>query len=134
MNALQKVSLRSGAQLFMIENDIIRWIVQTIKLERDDLSETSLQYLTALLMNMTLKKLGKGKCEKEQILQLLIDLLENESPEVRTFVSGSIFSLIGQPKIREEAVRIRIEQQLEKFRIDQPQQFIKQVDYVLQKL
>jgi|JI6StandDraft_1071083.scaffolds.fasta_scaffold05866_4 hypothetical protein len=48
----------------MIENDIIRWIVQTVKLERDDLSETSLQYLTALLMNMTLKKLGKAKCEK----------------------------------------------------------------------
>lgn len=64
LNALQKVSLRSGAQIFMIENDIIRWIVQTIKLERDDLSECSLQYLTALLMNMTLKKLGKAKCER----------------------------------------------------------------------
>lgn len=62
LNALQKASLRSSAQIFMIDNNIIRWIVQTIKLERDDLSEYSLQILTALLMNMTLKKQGKEKC------------------------------------------------------------------------
>jgi hypothetical protein len=42
LNALQKVSLRSEAQIFMIESDIIRWIVQTIKLERDDLPDNSL--------------------------------------------------------------------------------------------
>lgn len=38
LNALQKVSLRSMAQNFMIEKGIIRWIVQTLKLEKDDLS------------------------------------------------------------------------------------------------
>jgi hypothetical protein len=42
LNALQKVSLRSEAQIFMIESDIIRWIVHTIKLEKDDLPDNSL--------------------------------------------------------------------------------------------
>lgn len=112
LNALQKVSLRSSAQLFMIERGIIRWIAQTLKLEKDDLSETSMQYLTALLMNVTLKKCGKQKCEKEQMIQLLIDLLEIEEQEVRSFVCGSIYSLIMMPKIREEALRIKLPQQL----------------------
>lgn len=134
LNALQKVSLRSEAQLLMIERGIIRWIAQTLKLEKDDLSETSLQYLTALLMNMTLKKAGKLKCEKEQMLQLLVDLLEIKDQEVRTFVSGSIFSLIMLPRIRAEALRIKLPQQFEKYLVDQPQQFAKQVTYILQKL
>lgn len=43
--------------------------------------------------------------------------------------------MVGQPKLREEAARIRLEQQLEKYRSsDQPQQFVKQIEYVLQKL
>jgi hypothetical protein len=99
----------------MIERGIIRWIAQTLKLEKDDLSETSMQYLTALLMNVTLKKCGKQKCEKEQMIQLLIDLLEIEEQEVRSFVCGSIYSLIMMPKIREEALRIKLPQQLEKY-------------------
>ena len=62
--------------MYIIDNGIIHWIIQTIKLEREELSEVSFQYLTALLMNMTLKKAGQEKCEKEHILQLLVELLE----------------------------------------------------------
>jgi hypothetical protein len=49
------------------------------------------------------------------MIQLLIDLLEIEEQEVRSFVCGSIYSLIMMPKIREEALRIKLPQQLEKY-------------------
>ena len=65
-----------------------------MRLERDELSEVSLQYLTALLMNMTLKRAGQERCEKEHILQLLVDLLELNSDEIKTYVCGSIYSLM----------------------------------------
>jgi hypothetical protein len=47
----------------MIELNLISWIVETIRDELDTLSDYSLEYATALLMNLSLRKEGKDKCE-----------------------------------------------------------------------
>ena len=47
----------------MIDLDVISWILNTLKNEGDNLSEYSLEYTTALLMNLSLRIAGKNKCE-----------------------------------------------------------------------
>ena len=47
----------------MISFDVINWILTTLKQEGDNLSEYSLEYTTALLMNLSLRFAGKNKCE-----------------------------------------------------------------------
>jgi hypothetical protein len=47
----------------MIQFDVIRWIVDTIRDELDVLSDYTLEYATALLMNLSLRIEGKNKCE-----------------------------------------------------------------------
>lgn len=55
LGALQKLSLRRESQIIMINNDVIRWIVQTLEDEKDSLSEYSYEYATALLMNLSMR-------------------------------------------------------------------------------
>jgi len=47
----------------MIELNVINWIFKTLQKERKKLSEYSLEYTTALLMNLSLRISGKNKCE-----------------------------------------------------------------------
>lgn len=48
----------------MIELDVIKWIIDTIRNELDTLTDYSLEYATALLMNLSLRAEGKNKCEE----------------------------------------------------------------------
>ena len=65
----------------MIELGMIEWIVNVIWNEISTLSEYSLEYATALLMNLTLRSIGKDACEdpKLWVLHLLSDLIDHEN-------------------------------------------------------
>lgn len=86
LGALQKFSLRRKPQTRMIELDMINWIVGVLKKENETLSDYSLEYGTALLMNLSLRTAGKDKCEQQNlgILNILNDLMEHENLQVRT--------------------------------------------------
>jgi hypothetical protein len=59
--AIQKFSLRTKCQNKMIEMDMIKYIVYILKNELHSLSDYTLEYSTALLMNLSLRKIGKDK-------------------------------------------------------------------------
>lgn len=67
LGALQKLSLRRRPQVIMIEHDLIKWIIQTLKHEKDVLGEYSYEYATALFMNLSLRSMGKKKCEDPKV-------------------------------------------------------------------
>jgi len=48
----------------MIEGGVIAWIVHILKSGLDYLSDYSMEYATALLMNLSLRNRGKDECEK----------------------------------------------------------------------
>jgi len=50
------------------------------------MSDYSLEYSTALLMNLSLRTKGKDKCEKEnpKILELLFQMVDHKNEQVRT--------------------------------------------------
>jgi len=90
LGALQKFSLRRRPQDIMIQLDVIQWLVYTINLELYSMSDYSLEYSTALLMNLSLRTLGKSKCEeiKADLLELLINMMDHSNDSVRTYVNG----------------------------------------------
>ena len=105
LGTLQKFSLRKKPQSIMIQLDMIRWIANVLKQEGDALSDYSIEYATALLMNLSLRAAGKDKCEDSDIelLKVLNDLLEHENLQVRTYVNGTLYSIFTRKKLREEA-------------------------------
>lgn len=86
----------------MINIDVIQWISKTIKNEFDTLSDYSLEYATALLMNLSLRPQGKLKCEHTpDILQTLCQLMEHENPQVRTHINGTLYSILTRTSLKE---------------------------------
>ena len=84
---------------------MIAWIATVLKNEGQDLSDYSIEYATALLMNLSLRSNGKDKCEDPSItlLQVLNSLVEHENLQVRTYVNGTLYSIFTRKKLREEA-------------------------------
>ena len=66
LGTLQKFSLRRKPQTIMIQLDMIAWISNTLQSEQS-LSDYSIEYATALLMNLSLRSSGKDKCESTDI-------------------------------------------------------------------
>uniref|UniRef100_A0A8C8BZ08 LisH domain-containing protein ARMC9 n=1 Tax=Oncorhynchus tshawytscha TaxID=74940 RepID=A0A8C8BZ08_ONCTS len=83
LGALQKLSLRRSQQSAMIEDGLIDWLVDELQ-DSDCLSDYTLEYAVALLMNLCLRTRGKRKCAEnpKYVLKVLTDLLGHENHEV----------------------------------------------------
>jgi LisH domain-containing protein ARMC9 len=99
----------------MIQLDMIKWISTVLKQEGDQLSDYSIEYATALLMNLSLRSSGKDKCEAPDIelLKVLNNLVEHDNLQVRTYVNGTLYSIFTRAKLREEAKELGMPDLLE---------------------
>jgi len=95
----------------MIELGMIEWIVMIIWKELWNLSEYSLEYATALLMNLTLRTIGKNECEDPnlKVLHLLNDLIEHENFQIWTYVNGTLYSLFSWKSLKDQAKALGID-------------------------
>ena len=59
LGAVQKLSLRRSFARMMIKNDIVQWIVDNLLTQQDTLSDYTLRYSLALLMNISLRSIGQ---------------------------------------------------------------------------
>eukprot|EP00349_Pseudokeronopsis_sp_Brazil_P009443 CAMPEP_0202969842 /NCGR_PEP_ID=MMETSP1396-20130829/15718_1 /ASSEMBLY_ACC=CAM_ASM_000872 /TAXON_ID= /ORGANISM="Pseudokeronopsis sp., Strain Brazil" /LENGTH=170 /DNA_ID=CAMNT_0049697839 /DNA_START=195 /DNA_END=707 /DNA_ORIENTATION=+ len=118
LGTLQKFSLRKRPQTIMIQLDMIKWIAFVIRNEgggEGGLSDYSIEYATALLMNLSLRAAGKDKCEDPSIelLKVLNELVEHENLQVRTYVNGTLYSIFNRKKLREEAKELGMHEVLQ---------------------
>lgn len=89
----------------MIRMDMVRWIATVLRNEGQSLCDYSIEYATALLMNLSLRSSGKDKCEEAdiQLLNVLNDLLEHDNLQVRTFINGTLYSIFTRPLLKQQA-------------------------------
>lgn len=136
LRVLQILSLASQIMIRMIDLDVIRWVVNLLKTEGNVLSDNNLEYATALLMNLTLRSQGKKKCEEldTDILKVLNEHLEHENNQVRTYVNGTLYSVLESKKLRDEAKALGLDTALEYLLKNSEQNFQRQIEYVLSRL
>ena len=52
-------------------------------------------------MNLSLRTKGKQKCEEPiGVIPTLIDLIDHENVQVKTFINGLLYSLMSRKKLR----------------------------------
>lgn len=104
--------------------------------EADQLTDYSIEYATALLMNLSLRDAGKDKCEEPDIelLNVLNDLVEHENLQVRTYVNGTLYSIFTRKKLREEAKELGMPEVLQYLMEQSDEQFKRQIQYILEQL
>lgn len=135
LGALQKFSLRRRLQTAMIRDGLIFWLIDILK-EPDGLSDYTLEYSVALLMNLCLRSAGKNMCAKVAgvVLKVLADLLGHENHEIQPYVNGALYSILSVPSIREEARAMGMEDILHCFIKEGHAEMIRQVEFILKQL
>lgn len=95
----------------MIDCNVIEWIVSLLSQEAQKLqplSDYSLEYASALLMNLSLRSKGKTICENLHskgisLIKVLADLMEHENLQVRTHINGTMYSVLTRQTLKDEA-------------------------------
>lgn len=107
--ALQRLSLRRVPQNRMIALGLVEWVVGMMGWQGESLqgapSEFSLEFGSALLMNLALRTEGKRRCMKVDTLTVALNLMEHWNPQIRTHINGTLYSLLSEPPFREKARR-----------------------------
>ncbi|KAH9490004.1 LisH domain-containing protein armc9 [Bulinus truncatus] len=135
LGALQKLSLRRQLQSAMIERGVIEWLVDVLE-DNDSLSDYTLEYSVALLMNLCLRTAGKKKCslKSHQTLKVLSDLLGHDNTEIRPYVNGALYSILAIPAIREEAKAMGMEEILKCFLKENQPDMNRQIEFIIKQL
>ena len=94
----------------LISFDAIKWLLELLG-NLADLSEYTVEYAVALLMNLCLRSAGKQRCVADApgTLDTLCNLLDHENDQVRTYIHGTLYSLLSAPAIRKAALAMEME-------------------------
>jgi hypothetical protein len=68
------------------------------------------------------------------VLKVLTEHLENENNQVRTYVNGTLYSVLESKKLREEAKALELDNALEYLLKNSEPNFMRQIEYVLTRL
>ncbi|NXG10326.1 ARMC9 protein, partial [Sakesphorus luctuosus] len=135
LGALQKFSLRRSLQSAMIKDGLIFWLVDVLT-DTDCLSDYTLEYSVALLMNLCLRSAGKKMCARiaNHVLKVLADLLGHENHEIQPYVNGALYSILAIPSVREEARAMGMEEILRCFIKEGNAEMIRQIEFIIKQL
>lgn len=128
---LQRLSLRFQLQSKMIQLGALEQILDILKSARREAADLddsglccwqflgpgggpeapdfSIEFTSALLMNLTLRSAGRKQCAALGAYSVLVNLIEHPNPQVRTHVNGTLYTLLGVPSMRQEAQQLGAE-------------------------
>ncbi|KAM5164049.1 lisH domain-containing protein ARMC9 isoform 2-T3 [Mantella aurantiaca] len=135
LGSLQKLSLRRPMQSAMIKDGLIDWLVQELE-DTEHLSDYTVVYSVALLMNLCLRNAGKRVCSKNasHMLRVLSDLLGHENHEIRPYVNGTLYSVLAVTLIREEARAMGMQEILRCFIKEGNADMNRQIEFIIRQL
>lgn len=103
---LQKLSLRFHARQKMITFGLTEFLINFLNENHANISVYCLEFCTALMMNLCLHKEGRSRCtlRARDAIKLIKNLLNSKHAEnIMPYVSGTMYSLLGNRKINAEA-------------------------------
>ncbi|CAD8166581.1 unnamed protein product [Paramecium octaurelia] len=136
IGTLQKLSLRKQSQIWMLDNDIIYVALTILQREKFNLSEYTYEYITALIMNLSLSSRGRDalSMNKELAFEVLFELIEYPNDQIRTFTNGTFYSMFSRRELRDYAYQLNIPQELPKLLSVSEERFKKQIQYMIEQL
>ncbi|KAJ1531752.1 hypothetical protein ONE63_000415 [Megalurothrips usitatus] len=131
--ALQKLSLRRIQRIAMIQLGMVEWLFQQF-LNANVVSSYSLEYGTALLMNLCLHQTAKENCVPiaQNVISVLINLLATPVTQALPYINGTLYSLITQSALNEAAAKLGLAKALEENILKQNNiEIKKQMEHIL---
>ena len=133
---LQKFTPRLEPINKLIELGIIKWLIDVFTYEMNTLSDSTIEYGLALLLNLSLNKNGRNKFEEdsERTIQILIHYLNKDNNvQIQTSINGALYSLLRKKGLKEAAKKFGIENIIQNSNITDPVNQ-RQISYILEEL
>ncbi|KAJ8679125.1 hypothetical protein QAD02_014912 [Eretmocerus hayati] len=105
---LQKMSLRKEQRRYMVDANLVEWLIYHLG-DKNFTSRTyRLEYACALLMNMSLQSEAWSRASKiaDLFVTTVINLLNTESTSILLYVNGSLQNFLLDDKVNNEAKRL----------------------------
>ena len=92
----------------MIHDNVLEWLVSLLE-NNEELSDYSLEYASALFMNLSLRSAGKKRLANDykNTLKVISELLGNSNTEVDNFKLISMF-FIKTPRLKNFWLRLKL--------------------------
>ncbi|XP_049781094.1 lisH domain-containing protein ARMC9-like [Schistocerca cancellata] len=106
--ALQKLSLRREQRIFMIDGGLVEWLVQRLEAtQQTQMRSYALEYTMALFMNLCLHRQARERCVPfaRPLVEILASYLGNSLLKPTPYVTGTLYSLLANHQINQEAKR-----------------------------
>jgi len=140
--AMQRLSLRRATQDCIIELGLVEWVVGVLGWQGEAIhgapSEFSLEFGSALLLNLALRTAGKRRCAAIDTLTVALNLAEHWNPQIRTHINGTLYCLLSLRSFRTHAQDAGLEGILQgmhaRARRGGDDIYARQVEYLLQQL
>jgi hypothetical protein len=135
LGVLQKLSLKKQAQVEMIQLDMLDWLLKVLK-GTDEISDYTLEYAAALLMNLSLRTIGKEKlCRSpSEVITILLKFISHENNQVRTYINGTLYSILSKKPLKDAAVRQGIEKKLKQIILKSDENIKRQINFIIEQL
>ena len=133
---LQKFTPRLEPINKLIDLGIIKWLIDVFTYEMNTLSDSTIEYGLALLLNLSLNKNGRNKFEEdaERTIQILIHYLNKDNNvQIQTSINGALYSLLRKKGLKEAAKKFGIENIIQNSNITDPVNQ-RQISYILEEL
>jgi hypothetical protein len=103
LSAIEKFSIKRRASNILLKSNIVEWIVNLLR-SPEQLREYTLDYVMALLLNLSLRSEGIKRCEDPalEILKILKPLMTHQNINIRSHINGTLYALFSSQKLKEE--------------------------------
>jgi len=104
LTAVESFSIRKIAQKYLLQIEIIPWILDLLKGYKY-LQSYTLQSLTMILFNLAVRTEAKRIYQKEyaKFFEVLLPLLNLNEKPITTRILGTMYSLLALPEFKVEA-------------------------------
>jgi hypothetical protein len=104
LGAVESLSNRKAAHKQLLQIEIIPWILDLLK-AYEYLQTYTLEFLTMILLNLTVRTEVKKICQKDyaKFFDILLPLLKLNEKLITTRILGTLYSLLALPEFKVEA-------------------------------
>ena len=110
--------------------------MKILKHDTDHIADYTLEYATALLMNLSLRTLGKDKLSKHpnEVITMLNKFIAHDNNQVRTYINGTLYSILTRKTLKDAAIRQGVEKKLKSLRNKSEENIKRQINFILEQL
>ncbi|XP_023320211.1 lisH domain-containing protein ARMC9 [Eurytemora carolleeae] len=131
---LQKLSLKFGVRKKLLKLGLVRWLGGVYLQDWKKQRQYSLEYSTALLMNLCLHRKGKEDCIPiaEELLNTLLNLASSPISQIKPYVNGTLYSLLSNSVIKDISRRTQVQEKLSSLVQRSELEVRQQLEYILE--